>query len=224
MADPEECARLAKVLAPRLAPIAGAMRNQGARTAVAGVLGAQIRQGLESVGIQGVTLSNWEQKLGPMIGMATRGLPSPTPLLRAAQTHAAGLLAEAAAKLAAWERLDMIDLTAGVEAVLTTVLQRLGSVERYMAQQDGRPTDCVAQVACRAVQKEPSLRAPFVGAYALWRGSTVAPAGPEALLRVARALVAPPGPCQAQFPCDVALLESSTHSALDADAWSHTEL
>jgi len=224
LADQEECARLAKLLAPRLAPVAGAMRNQGARAAVAGVLGAQIRQGLDSVGIQGVTLKNWDSKLGPMIGMAARGLPSPVPLMKAAQTHAQALLTEAGERLEAWERLDMIDLTAEVEAVLRNSLQRLGSVERYMVLQKGRPVDCVAQVACRAMQKEPPLRAPVVGAYAMWRGWALAPTGPKSPLKVARALVSPPSPCQALFPCEVALEESSTHSALDVDEWSHQEL
>lgn len=61
--------------------------------------------------------------------------------------------------------LYLLQLVPKLEYELGSLLHQLGSVEHMLGQQEGRGTTCVAQVLCKAAQKDAGIKAAIISAY-----------------------------------------------------------
>ncbi|XP_018009021.1 uncharacterized protein LOC108666620 isoform X2 [Hyalella azteca] len=171
IADEGECVTLARRAAPHVGRLVLLLAEPEVQQALQTVLVEPTTAALDGLGLKGVTLSNWPQILGPMISMGAAGLPvQPVPLLTAAQEHITELLRNATQLLKLVRGQTLEQVTPKLEYELGSMLHHLGGVEHLLSRHVGSDTSCIAQVVCRAAEKETGIAAAILTSYSAVRG------------------------------------------------------
>jgi len=207
LAEADRRASVASLLSPLLARLCSVLGQAAVRETVSKVVAEQWATAVAGAGLQGLTLGNWEQRVGPMVGMLGMGLGvKPVPLLKATQTHATKLVGQAVLWLEKNNHLSQEQMQSSVHALLSSLLAKLASVDALLATTE-KGKDCQARVVCRAVQTEHSMRAPIVAAFAVARSSALAAASAHRVT-VLRAAAASKD-CAKLFRCEA--LDAAPH-------------
>jgi len=168
------------------------------RDGVRDVVAKQWAKAMEDAGLKGLTIGNWESRVGPMIGMFSAGLPvKPIPLLKALQRHVTSLVMESVEWLDSTAEMSTEQLEPVVSGMMLRTLESLAALEDNLVKAEGAV--CAAKAVCEAVEAESSLRAPILTAYGVGRGGSLYVSSKDRirLLRAAASI----GGCEKAFPC-----------------------